>query len=272
MSAFYGDADGNAGYMDGRALSTGEFTHVATGGEASSATGGGGGGATGGGDGGATGGGGGGVTGGDGGGATDGGGGGGHPQNGGGGGGGGDGGGGIGGVAETSRRCHYGDIRLQDSPHLAGAMGTSSTSSDYVQIQPSSALEEFYIGTTSTLVAQSSAGSMQSFPDWARVAHASAGSMQSFPDASSAAPSYTATYDPYGGCGGMSVAGGSDRTEYVRYGRVSVPYQPTPATGGGSLATGGGDLDKIGVGGSLATGGGHPSTVGIGSLQNKKTC
>ena len=65
-------------------------------------------------------------------------------------------------------------------------------------------------------------------------------------------------------------AGGSDRTEYVRYGRVLVPYQPTPATGGGSLATGGGDLDTIGVGGSLATGGGHPSTVGIGSLQNKK--
>ena len=244
MPAFYVDAAGNSGYMDGRALSTGDWEHVATGGETSSATGGGGGGATGGGDDGATGGGGGGAAGGGDDGATGGGGGGGRPS-------------------------PYRDIRLADNPHLAANMGSATTLSDYERVMPPQGLEEYFIGTVSDMsavVAPSSTGSMGSLEGWHRVprGRGSASSMQSFPPARSAAASYAATYDPYGNYDTPSVAGDSDRTAYVRYGPVHTPYQPRLATGGGPLATGGGDLS------TPATGGDQPSTLGIGSLQNKK--
>ena len=274
--SFYVDADGNQGYMDGRALSTGEYVHCdggATGGDASSATGGGGGGATGGGDDGATGGGDDGATGGGGGGgeassATGGGGGGaagGGDDGATGGGGGGAAGGGddgaTGGGGGGGRPSPYTDIRLADNPHLAANMGSASTSSDYETVMPPQGLEEYFIGTVSDMsavVAPSSTGSMGSLEGWHRVprGRGSASSMQSFPLAMSAAASYTATYDPYGN-DTPSVAGDSDRTVYVRSG-------PVLATGGGPLATGGGDLS------TPATGGDQPSTIGIGSLQNKK--
>ena len=215
--AFYIDADGNQGYMDGRVLSTGEYVHCdggATGGDASSATGGGGGGATGGGDDGATGGGGGG-----------------------------------------GRPSPYRDIRLADNPHLAATMGSVPPEGleEYFIGTVPQGLEEFFIGTVSDVSAvvapSSSVGSLEG---WHRIprGRGSASSMQSFPLAMSAAASYTATYDPYGN-DTPSVAGDSDRTAYVRSGPVLATGGGPLATGGGDLstpATGGDQPSTIGIG------------------------
>ena len=212
--AFYVDAAGNSGYMDGRALSTGDWEHVATGGEASSATGGGGGGATGGGDDGAT------------------------------------GGGGGGGRPSPYRDIRLAD----NPHLAANMGSATTLSDYERVMPPQGLEEYFIgtVSDMSAVVAPSSTGSMGSLEGWHRVprGRGSASSMQSFPLAMSAAASYTATYDPYGN-DTPSVAGDSDRTAYVRSGPVLATGGGPLATGGGDLstpATGGDQPSTIGIG------------------------